>query len=219
VVNGMIEDSRTRTTYAYVDANLNCSHSYLLPAMDAILRELRLLPQACRLFDLGCGNGSVAAHFADMGYAVTGIDSSEEGVRQANKHNPDINIQQGSVYDDLFTRFGQFPVVVSLEVVEHLYAPRQFAETIYQLVEPGGAAIISTPYHGYLKNAAIALTGQTDRHFDPLRDGGHIKFWSIATLRQLLEEAGFQRITFRRVGRIPLLAKSLIAITRKPAAC
>ncbi|HSQ49736.1 MAG TPA: hypothetical protein VLL94_00560, partial [Nitrospiraceae bacterium] len=75
--------------------------------------------------------------------------------------------------------------------------------------------IVSTPYHGYWKNLAMALTGRLDHHFTALWDHGHIKFWSMATLRQLLLEAGFRSITFRRVGRVPALAKSMIAVATK----
>lgn len=80
----------------------------------------------------------------------------------------------------------------------------------------GGVAVISTPYHGYWKNLAMAVTGKMDAHFTALWDHGHIKFWSMKTLRQLLEEAGLKVERFERVGRIPLLAKSMIAVARKP---
>ncbi len=110
---------------------------------------------------------------------------------------------------------GQFPVVISLEVVEHVYYPRKFAETLFGLVESGGVAIVSTPYHGYFKNLALAVSGKMDDHFTALWDDGHIKFWSEKTLHQLLNEAGFVSVAFKRVGRIPLLAKSMIAIAQK----
>lgn len=105
---------------------------------------------------------------------------------------------------------------MSLEVVEHLFDPPSFAKTLFDLVEPGGLAIVSTPYHGYWKNLAISLTGKFDSHFTALWVGGHIKFWSPHTLRILLSEAGFTEIEFLRVGRIPVLAKSMIALARKP---
>ena len=57
--------------------------------------------------------------------------------------------------------------------------------------------------------------GKMDNHFTALWDYGHIKFWSFKTLRLLLEEAGFKEVTFQRVGRIPMLAKSMIAIAKK----
>ncbi len=61
----------------------------------------------------------------------------------------------------------------------------------------------------------MALTGKLDAHFTALWDYGHIKFWSIRTLSELLREAGFVEIRFERVGRIPALAKSMIAVTRR----
>ena len=106
-------------------------------------------------------------------------------------------------------------MVISLEVVEHVYFPRKFAKTVYDLLEPEGIAIISTPYHGYWKNVALALSGKMDAHFTALWDHGHIKFWSPKTLESLLREAGFKDILFKRVGRIPTLAKSMIALAGK----
>ena len=106
--------------------------------------------------------------------------------------------------------------MLSLEVIEHVYMPRKFAETCFELLDPGGHLILSTPYHGYWKNLALAITGRMDRHFTALWDNGHIKFWSIETLGMLLREAGFSNVRFVRTGRIPVLAKSMIAVAEKP---
>ncbi|MCS4136366.1 class I SAM-dependent methyltransferase [Salinibacter ruber] len=77
--------------------------------------------------------------------------------------------------------------------------------------------MLSTPYHGYLKNLAMALLGKIGTtHYSPLWTHGHIKIWSPSTLQQLLEETGFRDVQYRRVGRIPPLAKSMIAIAKKP---
>jgi len=102
-----------------------------------------------------------------------------------------------------------------LEVVEHLYDPRLYAKTMFDLVRPGGGVVVSTPYHGYLKNLALAASGKMDQHFTALWDGGHIKFFSIETLSRLLSEAGFVDLRFARAGRIPALAKSMICCARK----
>jgi hypothetical protein len=60
------------------------------------------------------------------------------------------------------------------------------------------------------------LTGKFDNHFTALWDHGHIKFWSIDTLSVLLREVGFGEITAYRIGRVPALAKSMIAVARRP---
>lgn len=175
---------------------------------------LRVIENECqrRIFEVGCGNGANAKELMSRGYSVTGVDPSPTGITLANRST----LHVGSAYDALAATYGTFPIVLSLEVIEHLYQPRAFARTIFDLLQPGGLAIISTPYHGYLKNLALALSGRFDSHFNPLWDGGHIKFWSRRTLGALLTEAGFTGIRFQRVGRIPPLAKSMIAIARKP---
>ena len=195
-------------TYRYDDSGANTSHEYLLPSLLALLAR----QPGRRIFEVGCGNGSIAKVLESKGFEVTGVDPSESGIARAA--HPRLRL--GSAYDDLAAQYGKFPVVVSLEVVEHCMSPRAYAKTIFDLLEPGGVAIVSTPFHGYWKNLALAITGRMDDHFTALWDGGHIKFWSERTLRALLAQAGFAPIEFSRVGRVPALAKSMIALAHKP---
>ncbi len=204
--------------YRWDSAELTCAHEYLLPAVMAEMARIKAasLAGGGRVFELGCGNGSVADVLANQGWDVTGVDPSTDGVAQAKARYPALRLEEGSAYDDLVARYGRFPVVTSLEVVEHVYFPQRYAATLFALLEPGGTAIVSTPYHGYWKNLALAVSGKMDAHFTALWDHGHIKFWSERTLGALLCEAGFTEIRFERVGRIPALAKSMIAIARRP---
>lgn len=55
-----------------------------------------------------------------------------------------------------------------------------------------------------------------DDHFMPLKEHGDIKFWSKNTLSTLLLDAGFDNVRFEYVGRIPVFAKSMIAVAQKP---
>jgi 2-polyprenyl-6-hydroxyphenyl methylase/3-demethylubiquinone-9 3-methyltransferase len=146
------------------------------------------------------------------GFEVTGVDTSVSGIEHANAAFPQIRCEIGSAYEDLAGRFGTFDLVVSLEVIEHCMEPRAFAKTFLALIAPGGVGFLSTPYHSYFKNVVLAVSGKMDRHFSALWDGGHIKFFSIKTLDALLHEAGARQIRFERVGRIPQLAKSMIAV-------
>lgn len=198
--------------YGYTRPACGCQHEYLLPAVDEVLR---ILPRG-RVFDLGCGNGSVADWLSRKGYDVCGVDPSVTGIGTANAAFPSLLLKVGSCYEPLHEQFGRFPLVISLEVVEHVYAPREFARCVSSLLAPGGIALISTPYHGYLKNLALALTGKMDAHFTALWDHGHIKFWSPATITTLMEEAGLRVREIRRVGRVPALAKSMIVVAEHP---
>ena len=203
------------TDYAYGGPGGNGSHAYLLPRVLRLLDSLELPPERRRLFDLGCGNGAATAALAEHGWQVAGVDPSADGIQCAREAYPHLRLEEGSCYEDLAARFGRFPVVTSLEVVEHVYEPRRLARCVYDLLEPGGWAIISTPYHGYWKNLALALAGKLDAHFTALWDNGHIKFWSRRTLGQLLDEADMDVVRFAYAGRTAPFAKSMIALARR----
>jgi len=200
------------TAYRYQDASAAHTDAYLWKPICQLIQSRT----EKRVFDLGCGNGAFARHLKSRGYHVQGVDPSEEGIQLANRVDPSMQLDVGNAYEPLSERHGHFPLVVSLEVVEHVYYPRKFARCVSDSLEPGGTAVISTPYHGYWKNLALALTGAMDSHFTALWDHGHIKFWSIASLTQLFAEQGLTRKKVLRVGRIPALAKSMILVVQKP---
>ena len=168
------------------------------------------------VLDAGCGNGALAGYLAERGFQVTGVDASVSGIDIARTKFPDIPFEVGS-FDEPPPE-GRFDAVCSTEVIEHLYSPHLLASYSFAALKPGGVLIISTPYHGYLKNLAIALLDKWDAHHTALWHGGHIKFWSRATLTSLLESAGFQVTGFKGAGRIPFLWKSMILVARRPQA-
>lgn len=202
----------TAPDYNYHRPNVAHTHGYLMPAVERVLESIG---REATIFELGCGNGANAGYLASKGYTICGVDPSESGIAIAKQNFPDCQLELGSTEDNLAKWFGQFDVVLSLEVIEHVYSPKQYVEVVRALLKPGGVAIISTPYHSYLKN--LALTGKMDEHFTALWEGGHIKFWSAKTLGLLFEGVGFERIGLYRVGRIPQLAKSMVVIFRDGA--
>jgi cyclopropane fatty-acyl-phospholipid synthase-like methyltransferase len=186
--------------YPYENGTKNESHGYLRPAIE---RGLSVLPEGARVLDIGCGNGSLTAAWAKGDWHVTGVDLSESGIAQARASHQNIAFHRMPVGPELVEHFGAgcFDAIVSAEVVEHLYAPRDLAQNCFRLLKEGGMLILTTPYHGYLKNLVMAATGTMDQHWTVLWDGGHIKFWSWRTLSQLLSEAGFVDAKFSGVGR------------------
>ena len=103
----------------YADSVTNHSHKILLkPTFAALDAFFSNSGRPRRLFDLVCGNGSVAALLADRGYDVCGADPSEEGIAQARAAYPGRHLEIGSAYEDLAKRYGRFPAVGSLGVIE-----------------------------------------------------------------------------------------------------
>ncbi|NBV22683.1 MAG: class I SAM-dependent methyltransferase [Proteobacteria bacterium] len=201
--------------YDFPSADASHMHRHFMPKVMELCG-----PQLAgkRVLDVGCGNGFTCGEFARAGCQVTGIDPSATGIAEARKAYPGVRFEQMFATDALLAdlREPAFDLIVSTEVVEHLYDPRSYVQACFKGLKPGGRFICTTPYHGYLKNLALSLADHWDAHHSPLWDCGHIKFWSRRTLYQLLGEAGFQNFQFRGAGRLPWLWMTMVVAADKP---
>jgi 2-polyprenyl-3-methyl-5-hydroxy-6-metoxy-1,4-benzoquinol methylase len=193
--------------YSYQDAGPSCTQAYLT----APLFDLLPARGGLRLLDLGCGNGSLTDVLRRRGNDVVGVDASATGIANARSGYPECTFIHASIYDLPLDELGAaFDAVVAVEVIEHLPYPRELLRSARKCLKPGGRLIVSTPYHGYLKNLALAAAGRMDGHFTALWDGGHVKFFSAKTLRALFEDEGYTDLRFRFAGRLPALWKSML---------
>jgi 2-polyprenyl-3-methyl-5-hydroxy-6-metoxy-1,4-benzoquinol methylase len=201
----------------YGFANADPSHVFSRISK-AIFGFTAPLKQGTRVLDVGCGAGVLCAAFQRQGCQVVGVDLSESGIALARQHFPGCRFELLGVNDLSLDRLCETPfdIVVSTEVIEHLYAPRLLTRAAFAALKPGGLFVVTTPYHGFLKNLAISLSNHWDAHADPLWDGGHVKLFSRRTLSRILEEAGFRDLRFRGVGRLPYLWMSMAVAAHKP---
>ena len=207
----MKKDWWGRYCYGWNSAEALPDHAYTLPA----IKQLLLGGGGLTVLDVGCGNGYIASQLAVMGYDVIGIDASEDGIAIARKAHPEVRFEVYSAYDDLTDVVVDVDVVVSSEVIEHLYRPKLFLENAFKVLCPGGHIILTTPYHGYLKNLALSLFNHWDKHHTVEREGGHIKFFSERTLTRMLKVCGFDSVIFHNAGRVRWLWKSMVCRARK----
>ncbi len=208
--------SKDPTGYGWRTSTPPLSHSYLNHAILKILQS----QNACRVLDFGCGNGALCRFLSSFDFHVVGVEPDLAGVQIARRESPSIAFYQLGVEDnpdEIVQSEGLFDVVVSAEVVEHLYSPHLLSHFAWRCLKPGGLFVVTTPYHGYLKNLFLSLAGKWDHHHHPLRTGGHIKFWSRSTLSKLLVDQGFVLEDFIGVGRFPWVWKSMILLSRKPS--
>jgi 2-polyprenyl-3-methyl-5-hydroxy-6-metoxy-1,4-benzoquinol methylase len=117
-----------------------------LSAVTAVLDGCDLEPQP-RILDLGCGRGWLTRALSDHG-DVLGTDVVAASVDRARELFPDLRFEQTDIRGLIDSRGpGSFDVVVSSEVLEHVKGEEKhaFVRGIYQLLRPGGWAIVTTP--------------------------------------------------------------------------
>lgn len=81
-----------------------------------------------------------------MDHQVTAIDLSMDGISIAKEKYPNVRFEVHSVYDDLSSLIDEVDVVVSSEVIEHLYYPQRFLNNLYPTIREGEYLILTTPY-------------------------------------------------------------------------
>jgi 2-polyprenyl-6-hydroxyphenyl methylase/3-demethylubiquinone-9 3-methyltransferase len=170
------------------------------------------------VLEIGSGEGIVGAAIAANHVKYVGIEPDHRSLSQAKANFPAltfIHASTGNSPQDL--ALGTFDLVLSNDVIEHVYDPRKFVAFAKAHLRPGGHFVCGTPNYGsYTRNLLIALAGRWDQHHTALWDGGHIKFFSKRTLGHLLSEGGFcvERWETLSSSRIPFLSSALFAVAR-----
>ena len=184
-----------------------------------------------RVADLGCGWGTFGFVLADRVAEVVGIDFSEKSVSICDKRlaaHPHDNLRfLCADAGDTGLEDGQFDVVIAADLFEHLYPDDsvRVAAEAFRLLRPGGHFSTWTPHRGHvleaLKNRDIILK----------RDISHVDYKSMARMKTLLTDAGFEierayyaashlpvlRTAERLLqGAVPFLRRRIAVLGRRP---
>ena len=158
-------------------------------------------PNAARVLDVGCAQGSVSIALGELGYQVTGNDIRDYYLSYA-KLRDDRNVVNFICANFLdFSPDEQFDAVVFTEVIEHIVDHRVFLRHMLACMRPGAIAVITTPNHGYFKQALpsfaeLDLREHVDKQFSA--DGSdHFYLFTQQELINLMRECGFEVVEHR----------------------
>ena len=174
----------------------------------AVLNEL--LPQRGKLLEVGSYLGIFLDRMRADGWDVVGLEPFRAAAdyARAQYHVPIID----GTLPQPHLPAASFDAVVMLHVIEHMPDPADNLRELRRLLRKDGVLVIETPRYD-------SLTFKLLRHRERSVSAcdGHIYFFTVPTLRQLVERAGFvvQRVDL--VGRTLTLQRLLtnIAIMSK----
>lgn len=176
----------------------------------------RIIPKkgALTLLDYGCGIGTYVSQILKINPKINiiGMDISDRAIKIIKKKFP-----KGTFF--VQTEEKKFPVrnntvdfILAMDVIEHVFDAQTLFGQFHHALKPGGKIFISTPYHGFIKNLCIVLLG-FDKAFDPT--AAHIRFFSVNSLRSLLEKKGFKILKVGFFGRFFPVSRGMYMLAEK----
>jgi SAM-dependent methyltransferase len=139
-----------------------------------------------RLLELGCGYGyflDEAKHFFSF---LAGTELSQEAGESARKiSGADVYIGDVS---SLPNELCGFDLIVSINVIEHIYSPAEFILSLKKRLKEGGRIIIATPDIGSIWYKIM------QRRWSSFKIPEHVVYYSKNTLTSLLLRTGFHNI-------------------------
>lgn len=184
--------------------------SLLASTVDA-QRELRKwIKKGDKVLEIGFAPGKQLAWIsAELKASVSGIDFSQPGVALSQALFAHLGLKADLRCEDVFaTTFplNTFDIVYSQGVIEHFADPRAIVRRHFELLRPGGVAVISIPNYG-------GIYGQLQARWDPENLELHnTDIMTRDAFRDLMPADIADSINVRYAGR---LTSALVSFDRK----
>jgi SAM-dependent methyltransferase len=164
-----------------------------------------------RVLDASCGGGSFLDFFNQLGMEVVGADISVNAMLRARRNNPWARFVGASAEEGLPFIDRSFDVIWFGETLAHLFDGHNALSEFNRVLKPGGQLILTTPYHGVVKNVMIALFSFSE-HYYP--DNYRLRFYDRRSLASSLKWAGFSP-RLSGIGRSWPFWKSFFVVAAK----
>lgn len=153
--------------------------------LDLVARALGRAPASIHLLDVGCSNGELVRTATRLGFDAEGVEPAPAAARTAQEAG--LKVRQGLLEETAFPE-QSFDAVTLFEVIEHLREPLSLLRECARVLRPGGVLLIGT---GNRASWTAQAMGARWEYLDIGHHGGHISFYSPASLRLAAERAGF----------------------------
>ena len=156
-----------------------------------------LVPPEChRVLEVGCAGGELGRLLRSRGHRVTGIELVPEMAERARRWLD--HVETADIETDGFPfPPASFDVLIFADVLEHLVDPWRVLREAVGVLADGGAVVASIPNVQNIDVLRRLLRGRWEYRERGITDFGHLRFFTLHTIRGLFAQAG---LTLERVG-------------------
>src|SRR5262249_42796887 len=142
---------------------------------------------------------------------VYGLDIATSVVKRAHDTCLDLlgnldgaTIGKADLNDKLPFLDAHFDAVSAIAVIEHIFDPYFAVAEMHRVLRPNGQLIVEVPNLAWLPRRLDVLFGRLPTTGEEEGwDGGHLHYFTFATVRQLLEQGGFDVTRMFSTGIFP----------------
>lgn len=152
---------------------------------------LELVDRGARsILEFGCGEGLLGAALKKRQQArVVGVELDEAAAREARTRLDAVHV--GDVTKIIEGLDETFDWVIGGDILEHLDEPWTFLTALKRVTAPGGRLLLSLPNVGNWAVVSDLLRGRFDYVYMGIVCAGHVRFFTPATIRDMLAIAGW----------------------------
>jgi SAM-dependent methyltransferase len=156
-----------------------------------------LVPPDCRrVLEVGCAAGELGRLLRSRGHRVTGIELMEEKAEEARRWLD--RVVTGDVERDGFPfPPASFDAVIFADVLEHLVDPWRVLREAVAVLAEDGVVVASIPNVQNFDVLRRLLRGRWDYRERGILDYGHLRFFTLHSIRELFAQAD---LTLEHVG-------------------
>lgn len=160
---------------------------------DSHMRIIAHLTPRSRVLDVGCNTGQLGQQFIrQLGCEVIGVEIDPEAATLAQRRLHQVYCSSIARLPELLSpQTEKFDCIVAADVIEHTTWPPDTINSLKVYLRPSGKLIISLPnVANYAIRLALAM-GRFDYGSNTILAAGHYHFFTLASARALLANAGF----------------------------
>jgi SAM-dependent methyltransferase len=156
-----------------------------------------LVPPECRrVLEVGCAGGELGRLLRSRGHHVTGLEVVHERAEQA-RHRLDRVLTADVEIDGFPFPPASFDAIIFADVLEHLVDPWRVLLEAVGVLADGGVVVASIPNVQNIDVLRRLLCGRWAYRERGILDIGHLRFFTLHTIRDLFAQAA---LTLEHVG-------------------
>jgi SAM-dependent methyltransferase len=157
-----------------------------------------LVPPDCRrVLEIGCGAGGLGLALKSRGCRVVGVELLPTAADRARERLDEVATADVEAGPLPFAP-QSFDAVIFADVLEHLYDPWCVLRDAAGLLAAGGVVVASIPNVQNIDVLWRLARGRWDYRDRGLLDRGHVRFFTLGSIRDLFDRAG---LTIARIQR------------------